>query len=442
MHIKKFLFILFCLSFNLNLLFTLSKKISPIQTNINSINTQTKIIIGILPFENISQDENYNFIGKIISKILYQDLSIINKITTKTNNKVFQKTLQILPLHITYKTYVNWPFANNLSFLSKKLGINYGILGSYTLVKKSKNLYKVKTKIYSAEKNKIIYTSTDILSHKHIEKSLKKISNKIINFFSLNNTGVLQIITNLTNAQIFINNHLIHSPLIPFLLPTGNYTLRITSYDNYTISTNIKISKNITNTYKFLIIKQKKLGVLNVNSSPTNAKVFLNIQFLGKTPLIATNIPYGKYRIKIIKTNFYNITKNISLTKKTNRYFFKLSQIPSHKKILKNKKKIKTIMYTTTGVGSSFLLLSYFFYSKADIEKDKFYLTKEVKYYYEYKTYYTLMDISLFTGLGNLIVGFVYFIKYLNFAEIYNYSYYFNFSTANNKINFNLNFYF
>ena len=55
-------------------------------------------------------------------------------------------------------------------------------------------------------------------------------------------------------------------------------------------------------------------GSIEVESDPSNAAVFLNTEYQGKTPLTIYNITHGTYRVLIQKTGYQDWSDRISVT--------------------------------------------------------------------------------------------------------------------------------
>lgn len=48
---------------------------------------------------------------------------------------------------------------------------------------------------------------------------------------------------------------------------------------------------------------ERKVGTLSINSSPSNAEVYLNSEFKGKTPIVLENIPEGRHKLELKDRN-------------------------------------------------------------------------------------------------------------------------------------------
>jgi hypothetical protein len=95
--------------------------------------------------------------------------------------------------------------------------------------------------------------------------------------------------------------------------------LRLTGYQDYTRS--IVVSNDTTSTISGTLIPiattttaQITNGSIRVESNPSNAAVFLNTEYQGKTPLTLYNITHGTYRVLVQKIDYQDWSERISVT--------------------------------------------------------------------------------------------------------------------------------
>ena len=95
-------------------------------------------------------------------------------------------------------------------------------------------------------------------------------------------------------------------------------TLRLAGYQDYTQS--VTVSDNATSTVSATLTALTTTttetitnGSIYVESNPTNAAVFLNTEYQGKTPITLSNITRGYYRILVQKTGYQDWSNRISV---------------------------------------------------------------------------------------------------------------------------------
>jgi len=124
----------------------------------------------------------------------------------------------------------------------------------------------------------------------------------------------IYINSNPAGATVYINNNLQgQTPLTIGSVPNGNYQI-IIQYVGYSDwSQNITLSNNVQTVNATLTPISTTNGSVSVESDPSNAAVFLNTEYKGKTP-ITLNISHGTYRVVIQKTGYLDWSNRISVT--------------------------------------------------------------------------------------------------------------------------------
>jgi len=126
--------------------------------------------------------------------------------------------------------------------------------------------------------------------------------------------NTIYIYSNPAGATVHINNNLQgQTPLTIGSVPNGNYQILIqyTGYSDW--SQNITLSNNVQTVNATLTPISTTNGSVSVESDPSNAAVFLNTEYKGKTP-ITLNISHGTYRVVIQKTGYLDWSNRISVT--------------------------------------------------------------------------------------------------------------------------------
>ena len=94
--------------------------------------------------------------------------------------------------------------------------------------------------------------------------------------------------------------------------------LQLTGYQDY--SQNVIVNDNATSAVSVTMIAiatttaQVTNGSIQVESNPSNAAVFLNTEYQGKTPLTLYNITQGTYRVLVQKIGYQDWSERISVT--------------------------------------------------------------------------------------------------------------------------------
>jgi hypothetical protein len=120
--------------------------------------------------------------------------------------------------------------------------------------------------------------------------------------------------SNPSGATVYINNNLQgHTPLTLGSVPDGNYhiVIQYTGYSDW--SQNITVNNNVQTVNATLTPISATNGSIVLESDPSNAAVYLNTEYKGKTP-ITINISHGTYRVVMQKTGYLDWSNRISVT--------------------------------------------------------------------------------------------------------------------------------
>jgi hypothetical protein len=96
--------------------------------------------------------------------------------------------------------------------------------------------------------------------------------------------------------------------------------LRLTGYQDYTQSAAVSdnatstVSATLTATLTTTTTEAITNGSIYIESNPSNAAVFLNTVYQGKTPVTLSNITRGDYRVVVQKTGYHDWSNRISVS--------------------------------------------------------------------------------------------------------------------------------
>jgi len=126
----------------------------------------------------------------------------------------------------------------------------------------------------------------------------------------LRETGQLNLITSPFEAEVLLNGENIGvSPLVKKGLKKGQYNLKVMKAGYDTVQETIEITKN---KIKKVNIQLNKLATLSIASEPSNSEVFVNGEFVGKTP-VQVSIKSGKHKISTNREGYYSYEQFLEL---------------------------------------------------------------------------------------------------------------------------------
>jgi hypothetical protein len=126
--------------------------------------------------------------------------------------------------------------------------------------------------------------------------------------------NTIYINSNPTGATVYINNNLQgRTPLTIGSVSNGNYQiiLQYTGYSEW--SQNVTVNNNVQTVNAILTLLSTTNGSIALESDPSNAAVFLNGNYEGKTP-VTLDVFHGTYRVVVQKTGYQDWSDRISVT--------------------------------------------------------------------------------------------------------------------------------
>ncbi|MDG1311087.1 MAG: PEGA domain-containing protein [Porticoccaceae bacterium] len=133
-----------------------------------------------------------------------------------------------------------------------------------------------------------------------------------INVSMLPAWGEMQFNTEPSGANLYIDDRLIgQTPLVTEVLETGsNLRLQLKGYKSFEKRVNVKAGTSATHPPIALIVSD---GILQISSAPAGAKITVDNQFLGTTPIDLPMAPFKKYRIELFLEGYLKATRSASL---------------------------------------------------------------------------------------------------------------------------------
>ncbi len=128
-------------------------------------------------------------------------------------------------------------------------------------------------------------------------------------------TGILSIDSEPKEAKVYINDTFKGLTPLKLTLNIGNYKVRLLKENYKEIIQDTKIEENKTTELKFTLeplTQVAKNGTLEVTSTPDKAKVYINNDYKGDTPL-TLKLNIGTYNLKITKSGYQDYTDTIKI---------------------------------------------------------------------------------------------------------------------------------
>ncbi|HPR18656.1 MAG TPA: PEGA domain-containing protein, partial [Candidatus Cloacimonadota bacterium] len=124
--------------------------------------------------------------------------------------------------------------------------------------------------------------------------------------------GIINVISQPENAEIFIDNQKIGNTPFQFSVPAGSHELSITKKNYQSFTTTIHVDEAGFHEFSDIVL-QPKFGLLSVNSEPSNCGVFLDENLIGMTPVVNYQIGNGQYLLKLKSPDYLPLVNNLSV---------------------------------------------------------------------------------------------------------------------------------
>ena len=128
--------------------------------------------------------------------------------------------------------------------------------------------------------------------------------------------GNFTINTNPTGAKILIDGIPNFNEISPFSTnseyKTGAYKFTITKDKYYDLDTVLEIQKDTRTTFNLEL--KPIVGSLYISTTPSDADVFINEKFYGKTPVSINDLIIDTYNIKVKKEGYTSIKNQVEIT--------------------------------------------------------------------------------------------------------------------------------
>ncbi|MEA1883787.1 MAG: PEGA domain-containing protein [Thermotogota bacterium] len=126
----------------------------------------------------------------------------------------------------------------------------------------------------------------------------------------------IRIETKPTNAAIYINGSYKGTSPITTELQEGTHSIEarkdgyITKRETKTIGTQ---TKDLSRTETITIILEKETGSVYINSTPSNANIYINGSYKGTTSKTIEGLEVGSYSLKLTKSGYNDKSQNVTI---------------------------------------------------------------------------------------------------------------------------------
>ncbi|MBU4444714.1 PEGA domain-containing protein, partial [bacterium] len=128
---------------------------------------------------------------------------------------------------------------------------------------------------------------------------------------ALQKLATVKIMSFPENATVIFDGEVIGSTPLTRETDSGIHILSISKTGYYTNELDVELKPDEKKELQIKLEKHK--GVLNITSKPSGAVVSINGETRGKTPITLDNLHIGNYQIKIEKSDYVTLEKNVTI---------------------------------------------------------------------------------------------------------------------------------
>ncbi|WP_052291833.1 PEGA domain-containing protein [Thermococcus gammatolerans] len=263
-----------------------------------------------------------DFCGDSNAKISVPDIKVGNFSVTIMNTNATVQTTNVYP-HSSEDIGVETQYISvgTISVTTNPSGAKVYVNGTYIgatplTTNLSVGTYEITLKM----KNYKNYTTT-VAINPNEEVELNVILTPLPAHLTLNSTP--------SGVEIYVNGTYRGETPVTLKLSPGTYTVKFIKdeYENYTMSVTLSAgeAKNISVTLNLAY------GYLSIESSPSKAEVYVDDNYIGKTPIDQYKLSTGVHEVKVEKSNYNSLTKMVTLnsSEKTKLNVI-LTPLPAH----------------------------------------------------------------------------------------------------------------
>ncbi|MCS6985135.1 MAG: PEGA domain-containing protein [Leptospiraceae bacterium] len=224
-----------------------------------------------------------------------------------------QKTQQLLPIKLISSEIPNSP-KEFRSLLKRKTGLHfYWKLTSQE--KRTGELYDFVGRLY--RKEELISEERFSFYENEVFEKLTKLGANLRKTLLEDNWGILYVKSNVERASLYLNNIFWgKTPLEIEAIPAGNYRVRLMAEGYEDFEENLEVKAGIKQEFTATLKPQKGEGSLIIQSDPPGAKVYREALYVGITPLLLRDLPFGQYRFRLSQDGFQDEIFYVTLHEK------------------------------------------------------------------------------------------------------------------------------
>ncbi len=285
----------------------------------------------LIPVLNDTGDEGLDYLSQGVYRMMLSKIHA-NSVKEESPELIFQSSpsgkpgakntaaAQHLPVYLSIadvdEEQSKLVKQKNYNALAIKEKADYLVAGNFYFSADDKNTIIVDLVFYNAIKNEI-YPMQHKSEVEKIYDNLDGLSAKISSFFETGEEIDITIDAGNTSAMIYLNGAYIGRSPAKSRIETGSHSLTVEREGFKPLRRVIEVTQSGRRKFNIRLEDKTYHGQLSVTSDPPGAKVYLDMTYLGLTPLVASTLPPGTHRIRVSKDGMVDRFVGVELVEGT-----------------------------------------------------------------------------------------------------------------------------
>ncbi len=187
---------------------------------------------------------------------------------------------------------------------AKAMKTDYLITGSLTVLDGQAEFLRYDLEFCDAVRNRIFHFSVKKVNRRRPYIALNALVSQIEKVLLGKRAVDFSLVTDKPGARIYLDGVHIGRTPIDRRLVTGTYELRVLQEGYDSVVKTLTVRSGQKNHFHIHNVIREQKAALFVRSDPSGARVYLNMQYLGTTPLKSRSLPAGTHRLRISKQGY------------------------------------------------------------------------------------------------------------------------------------------
>ncbi|MBN8221933.1 MAG: PEGA domain-containing protein [Spirochaetes bacterium] len=177
---------------------------------------------------------------------------------------------------------------------------------------------RLKLEVLLCQGTEVLLSQTTDADEQELVAGVNRLINPVRAKLTGDRYASLNITTNPGRASVYLDGQFLgKTPLKYSYLVPGKYelVLKLDRYEMARHPVDAKVGETFSNSYDLALAKA--IGTIEVESDPQGAKIYLDADYKGTTPMKIENVPAGTYRVHVLNPDKGEIYKSVTISEKS-----------------------------------------------------------------------------------------------------------------------------